>query len=192
MTVAILAGGKSRRMGTDKSFIMLEGKPLIQHVIERASTLNCPIILIANDVERYSALGLPVYTDVIPNAGSLGGLYSALMHSTTANTLCLACDMPRISPPLLAHLATLTAEHDAVVPRVDGVAQSLHAIYHRHCLPIMYENVITGRLKISPMFDELKTRFVEGGELRLFDPDGTSFVNVNTPAELERFASFTG
>lgn len=187
VTIAILAGGQSRRMGTDKSFVPLDGKPLIQHVIDRASQLEIPLILIANDVERYQQLGLPVYSDVIPGAGSLGGLYTALSHSSTAFTLCLACDMPQVNPALLHHLITLKDSYDVVVPRVDGVAQSLHAIYHQRCLPIMHEHIQQGKLKISRVIDVLNTRFVDDAELRLIDPDSTSFMNLNTQVDLEQF-----
>jgi molybdopterin-guanine dinucleotide biosynthesis protein A len=187
VTIAILAGGQSRRMGTDKSFVLLDGKPLIQHVIDRASQLETPLILIANDVERYQQLGLTVYPDVIPGAGSLGGLYTALSHSKSDYTLCLACDMPQVNPALLHHLITLKDSYDAIVPRVNGVAQSLHAIYHQRCLPIIHEHIQQGKLKISRVIDVLNTRFVDDAELRQFDPDGTSFMNLNTQDELEQF-----
>lgn len=191
VTVAILAGGQSRRMGMDKSFVLLDGKPLIQHVIDRASQLETPLILIANDVERYQQFDLPVYLDVIPGAGSLGGLYTALIHSKSDYTLCLACDMPQVNPALLQYLITLKDSYDAVVPRVNGVAQSLHAIYHQRCLPIIHEHIQHGKLKISRVIDVLKTRFVDDTELSRFDPEGVSFMNLNTQADLTEFTHNT-
>ncbi len=187
VTVAILAGGQSRRMGTDKSFILLDGKPLLQHVIDRASQIKYPLILIANDVERYQQFDLPVYPDVIFGVGSLGGLYTALTYSRTDYTLCLACDMPEIKPALLQYLIALKDAYDAVVPRVDGIAQSLHALYHRRCLPVMYEHIQQKQLKISGVIDLLNTRFIDDAELSRFDPDGTSFTNLNTQGDLEQF-----
>lgn len=184
VTVAILAGGQSRRMGTDKSFVVVEGKPLLQHVIDRVGRLGYPAVLIANDIPRYQAFGLPVYADVIPGAGALGGLYTALTHSATGYTLCLACDMPRVSPALLAHLISLADRHDAIVPRVGGVAQALHAIYHRRCLPVMEARIRRGELRISELLGALSTRFVEEDELRRFDPHGASFANLNTPRDV--------
>src|SRR5438477_6072065 len=93
-SVAILAGGGSSRMGTDKSFVKLNGKPLFECVLERVSALGVPIILIANQPDRYAAYKLPTYVDLMPNCGSLGGLYTAIHYSPTASTLCVACDMP--------------------------------------------------------------------------------------------------
>ncbi|MGQ9889958.1 MAG: molybdenum cofactor guanylyltransferase [Aggregatilineales bacterium] len=187
VTIAILAGGQSRRMGTDKSFVLLNGKLLLQHVIDRACQLETPLILIANDIERYQQLGLPVYPDVLPGAGSLGGLYTALTYSRTDYTLCLACDMPQVNPALLRYLITLKDSYDAIVPRVNGVAQSLHAIYHQRCLPIMREHIQQGKLKISRVIDLLNTRFVDDAELHRIDPDSRSFMNLNTQVDLEQF-----
>ncbi len=187
ITIAILAGGQSRRMGTDKSFVLLGGKPLLQHVIDRSGQLGYPLILIANQLDPYQQFNLPVYPDVIPGAGSLGGLYTALSYSKSDYTLCLACDMPHVNATLLRHLTEISAGYDAVVPHVAGVLQGLHAVYHQRCLPVMHEHIQQGNLKISDIFDVLKTRFVDDAELSRFDPDGTSFMNLNTQDELEQF-----
>jgi molybdenum cofactor guanylyltransferase len=187
VTVAILAGGQSRRMGTDKSFILLDGKPLIQRVIDYVSQLEVPLILIANDVESYQQFGLPVYPDVIPGTGSLGGLYTALTHSRTDYALCLACDMPQVNSALLQYLIASTGDYDVVVPLVNNIAQSLHAIYHRRCLPVMHTHIQQRKLKISGIFEVLNVRFVGEEELSRFDPAGVSFVNLNTPVDLAEF-----
>src|SRR5690348_11953504 len=101
LTVAIMAGGKSSRMGTDKSFVVLVGKPLIEHVIARVSNLGQDeTILITNKPDAYAHLGLSMYGDVIPDKGSLGGIYSAIHHSRSDYTLTVACDTPFVSPEL--------------------------------------------------------------------------------------------
>ncbi len=123
--IAVLAGGKSRRMGTDKSFVLLNGKPLLQHVIERVSELQLPIMLIANEIEKYAGFGLPIFSDIIPNVGSLGGVYTALQQTSAEHTrtLCVACDMPFLNPTLLRYLIDQSLEYDVVVPFIDGTAQ---------------------------------------------------------------------
>jgi molybdopterin-guanine dinucleotide biosynthesis protein A len=103
ITVAILAGGLSRRMGTNKSFVSLAGKPLIQHVIERVSALRLPVMLITNTPEQYAHFDLPMYGDVYPQCGSLGGLYTPLHSSLTDYTLCVACDTPFLNVDLLRY-----------------------------------------------------------------------------------------
>ncbi|MBI1257876.1 MAG: NTP transferase domain-containing protein [Chloroflexi bacterium] len=189
ITVAILAGGRSRRMGSDKSFVLLNERPLIEHVVRQVSALALPTMVIANEPERYQALNLPIFSDVMPNKGALGGLYTALKHSETDYTLCVACDMPFLSPPLLEYLITLRHGWDAVVPITGGQAQGLHAIYHQRCLPPMLRAMQENRLKISDFLNDIPVRFVEEAELRRCDPLLRSFINLNTPQELYQAAN---
>ncbi len=184
ITIAILAGGRSSRMGTDKSFAPLLGKTLIQHVLARLTPLGAPIILITNRPDDYAPLGLPMFGDVIPDKGSLGGLYSAVTHSPTGHTLCVACDMPFLNPTLLEHLIGLRQGYDVIVPRINGFPETLHAVYHKTCLGPMREQIEQDRLKIVGFFGQVRVRFVEEAEVKRFDPDLRSFVNVNTPEEL--------
>ncbi|MEO8391465.1 MAG: molybdenum cofactor guanylyltransferase [Chloroflexota bacterium] len=186
VTVAILAGGRSQRMGSDKSFISFNGRPLIEHVIERVTALALPIILVANNPEPYLPLNLPLFTDIVPDKGSLGGLYTALSHSQTDYTLCVACDMPFLSPALLQYIITLRKGFDAVIPQADGCSQGLHAIYHIACLSPMLRALQQDRLKISTFLSEIRVHFVEETEVRRFDPELRSFVNLNSPQELHQ------
>lgn len=174
-------------MGTDKSFVLLNGKPLLQHVIERVSELKLPVMLIANEREKYSEFGLPVFADIIPNAGSLGGIYTALRQGDDEHTrtLCVACDMPFLNPLLLRSLIEQSWAFDAVVPFVDGTAHGLHAVYSPSCLPIMSLQIESGDLTIQRVFPQVKTQFVGEQALRSFDPDLRSLVNLNTPTDLD-------
>ncbi len=114
LTVAISAGGKSSRMGTDKSFVPLLGKPMIERVIERVSSLGQnETILITNRPDEYAYLKLPMFSDVLPEKGSLGGIYTALHYSTSEYTLCVACDMPFLNPKLLRYMIALRDEPGA-------------------------------------------------------------------------------
>jgi molybdopterin-guanine dinucleotide biosynthesis protein A len=184
VSVAILAGGLSSRMGRDKGMVELAGKPLIAHVIEQVSRLSLPIILIANQPERYSFLGLPVLPDVFPERSSLNGLYSAVCHSQSDYTLCLACDMPFLNPALLAYLLSLRAGWDAVVPLVEGHPQALHALYRRTCLAPMRRLLEQNRLKIRDLYADVHTRWLGEDALRRYNPDLTAFENINTPDAL--------
>lgn len=185
-TIAILAGGQSRRMGTDKALLSLAGQPLIERVAHRCQTLGLPLIVIANHAERYTGLDLPVFPDVIPGKGSMGGIYTALVHSDTPHTLCIACDMPFVSPPLMARLIELAAGYDVVIPEVDGRMQALHAVYGQGCRQTFQEHIQTDRLKIIGAFAGLAVRIPDAAELRALDPDGRAFLNINTPDDLER------
>src|SRR3990172_1986828 len=134
LTVAILAGGKSSRMGTDKSFVRVLGRPLIEDVLAQVAGLGAETIIIANRVDDYRTLGLPLFTDVLPHKSALGGIYPALHSSSHPHTLCVACDMPFVVRPLLDYLISLIPEADAVVPRLNGEAEPFRAIYSQVCI----------------------------------------------------------
>jgi molybdopterin-guanine dinucleotide biosynthesis protein A len=187
LTVAIMAGGKSSRMGTDKSFVEILGKPLIEHILERVSELGQrKTILITNRPDDYAYLGVSMYGDVLPEKGSLGGIYTAIHQSKTSATLVIACDMPFLNVDLLRYMIGLSGiqETDIVVPRVDGYPQGLHAIYSKNCLTPILERLDGDRLKVIGFYDSVRVRYIDEPEYKQFDPQGWSFYNVNTPDEL--------
>lgn len=188
LSVAIIAGGKSVRMGRDKAFVKLAGKPLIQHVIERSRNLDqTETILIANQPERYRHLGFAMYRDVCPNKGSLGGIYTALTYAQSPHTLVIACDMPFIKTELLRFMiAQISDDIDIVAPRVGGYPQGLHAIYSQSCRQPIQEQLAANRLKVIRFYDRMRVRYLDEADYGLYDVDGRSFVNLNTPEDLRR------
>ncbi len=184
ITVAVLAGGASRRMGVDKSFVELGGKLMIQRTLEQVQALQAPLLLVTNAPDRYRQFQVPMVGDVVLGKGSLGGIYSALVHSTTPYTLCVACDMPFLNVDLMTYLVSLCSGFDAVVPVVDGQPQGLHAVYHRRCAKVIRQLMDRNALRISDLFDQLRVRLVGESALRLLDPELRSFTNLNTPEEL--------
>lgn len=185
-TVAINAGGKSSRMGVDKSFVPLLGKPMIEHVIARVADLGQrETILVTNKPDLYAHLGLPMFEDALPDKGSLGGIYTALLNSASEYTLCVACDMPFLNPDLLRHMIGLiTPDVDVIVPRVDGYPEGMHAVYRRRCAEPIRRKLDADRLKIIGFYDEVRVRTLDEDEWRPLDPRGLSFRNINTPDEL--------
>lgn len=171
-------------MGTDKSFVLLNGKPLLQHVIDRVSVLGLPIVLIANQPEEYEPFGLPIFTDIIPDAGSLGGLYTAIQSTGADRTLCVACDMPFLNPTLLRFLLDQCIGCDAVVPKTENTSHGLHAVYTPACIAAMHANIMRGDLAIHHVFAHVRTRFITEDILRSIDPLLQSLANMNTPADL--------
>ena len=185
-TVAILSGGASRRMGVNKSLAELAGKPLILHTLERVRQVNAPLLLITNSPAEYLRFGVPMVGDVHPGKGSLGGIYSALVHSATPYVLCVACDMPFINPSLIHYLLSLRTGFDAVVPVIDDQPQGLHAVYHRRCIEPIRQMIDQNDLRITGLFDRIRVRLVGEAAIRALDPDLRSFTNLNTPEELAR------
>ncbi|MCE2471763.1 MAG: molybdenum cofactor guanylyltransferase [Anaerolineae bacterium] len=188
LSLAIIAGGQSRRMGRDKAFVELGGRALIERVIQRSADLGqAETILITNKPADYAHLGLPMHRDILPDTGSLGGIYTALVKATSPAVLVLACDMPFINADLLRFMLTqLDADTDIVVPRVDGYPQALHAIYQKTCIAPIRAQLEANRLKIIRFYDQMRVRYLDETDYAEFDPVGGSFANLNTPAELEQ------
>lgn len=176
-------------MGTDKSFVPLLGKPLIEHIIERLSDLGQDeTLLITNRPADYAHLNLPLYSDVLPEKGSLGGIYSALHYSRSPYTLVVACDMPFVNPKLLRYMLSLIDSEggafDVIAPRVEGYPEAIHAIYSQACLVPILQRLDADRLKIIGFYDDVRVRYIDEPEYQPFDPKGLSFFNANTPEEL--------
>lgn len=186
-SVAVVAGGKSSRMGADKAFVTLQDRPLIAHVVERVAELGQrETFLVTNRPADYAAIKLRMVQDVLPGKGSLGGIYTALMHSPSPYTLVLAVDQPFVQSALLRYMVSLCAgdAFDVVVPRRDGYPQGLHAVYRQTCKAPILARLQADRLKVIGFYDAVRVRAVDEPEYATFDPDGRSFFNVNTPEDL--------
>ncbi len=194
LSVVVLAGGDSRRLGRDKSLLELDGEPLLARVVQRLGALSDDLVVVTNDAPRYESLSLAarLVPDEKPGLGSLMGIYSGLQAVRHSHALAVACDMPFLSLPLLRHMASLAPGHDVVVPRFGSLLEPLHAIYGRSCLPFMKELLDQGERKIVAFFDRVRVRYVNDVELDRFDPDHWSFVNVNTPQDWVRVQELLG
>lgn len=200
VSAIILAGGQSRRMGRDKAFLELDGKPLIAHVIERVTRVCTDAMIIANDAPAYARFGLPVIGDVYPGKGSLGGIYSGLQAAHTPYVLAVACDMPFLNDALLRHLISLAPQADVIVPRARDLSSKvphrtqrakllakeidlhpLHAVYSKNCLESIRTQLLADDLRIIGFYDMVRVRVVEPEEIDQFDPQHLSFFNANTP-----------
>jgi len=186
VTGVILAGGKSRRMGRDKAFLPFGDGLLIERVIEVIRQVTEDVLLITNTPERYQRFGLPMCSDVIPEAGSLGGIYTGLAHAKTPHSLCLACDMPFVKPAFLRVLCDTAPEADVVIPKNAEDFQPLCAIYSQTCREPIRQRIEAGRLKITGFFDQVCVRVIEGDLLARYDPHDVMFFNANTPEEYEQ------
>lgn len=187
-SVVILAGGKSSRLGRDKSFLLVEEQPLVSRVVQKLSILSDDLVVVTNDPVRYEPLDLParLVPDERRGEGSLMGVYSGLKAAHHPQVLAVACDMPFLCLPLLRHMLPLAAGYDVVIPRVGGYLEPLHAIYGQACLPAMARLLAQGRRQIIAFFHEVRVRYVEEEAVDRFDPRHLSFVNVNTPADWEQ------
>jgi len=184
MTGIILAGGESRRMGTDKALLDINGRPMIEHVLAVFAGLFKKTIIVTNTPDRYRMYGVELTSDVLDIRGPLTGIYSGLLRSRDEYNFVAACDMPFLNPRLIAYMGELAAGHDAVVPMFGGgFLEPLHAIYRKGIFPVIEMQVRKQDRRIRGMFDHIQVRYVTEEEIVRFDPLKKSFRNLNTPKE---------
>ncbi len=190
IVIAILAGGQSRRMGRDKSRLLLDDRPLITHVRDRAAALGLPLLLISNTPAAHAFLGLPIYPDRLPGCGPLGGIHTALHAVRGADVICLACDMPFIEPGLLRQLiAVRNPAAWAIVPVIAGQPQPLCALYRPACLPTLEAHLQARHFKLTRFLAEVPVQWIDEAAVRQADPALGLAVNINTPDDLRQAAA---
>jgi molybdenum cofactor guanylyltransferase len=186
-TAAILAGGRARRLaGADKSALVVGGMSILDRQLAVLRSLTPHILIVASNEHRYGDVGVPVVSDRIRGAGSLGGLYTALLDAPTEQLVVMACDMPFLTAPFLSRLAALGAGVDAAMPRDDHGLHPTCAAWARRAAPHLRAQIDSGRLRILDALDGLDVREMDPRELARFDPDGRLLLNVNTPDDYSR------
>jgi molybdopterin-guanine dinucleotide biosynthesis protein A len=186
-TGAILAGGRARRLGgLDKGALPIGERSILDRQLEVLRTLTPHILVVGHDDPRYREAGASVVMDRIAGAGSLGGLYTALMAAPTQQTVVMACDMPFLTASFLAHLAARGAGVDAAIPRDARGWHPLAAAWSRSAAPRLRARIDAGALRIVDVIAELDVREIGPDELAPFDPDGRLLVNINTPDDYAR------
>jgi molybdopterin-guanine dinucleotide biosynthesis protein A len=190
MSLIILAGGHSSRLGQDKCSLVLAGEVLLQRLIIRLSQLDGEIIVVLTQGQKEPFSSRPrqvkIATDTHSGRGPLMGIYSGLKLSQDRHSVVVACDMPFLNIKLLRYMMGLADGFDVVIPRIRGLLEPLHAVYSTNCLSDMESLLKDGNFKISNLFGKVKVRYVEESEIDLFDPHHLSWFNINTPADLER------
>ena len=183
ISAAIMAGGKSRRMGQDKAWITFDGEPIVRRVADVLAAVADEVIVVANE-PRYEALGLRVVGDRYPDGGALGGIATGVAAAAHDHVLVAACDMPFLSAEVWRLLVAHLADGDVVIPRIGGEYETLHAAYAKTCLGPMSKALAEGRMRVISFFEDVRVHAIDESDLRAVDPALRSFTNVNTPEEL--------
>ncbi|MCL1936779.1 MAG: molybdenum cofactor guanylyltransferase [Candidatus Azobacteroides sp.] len=172
----ILAGGKSSRMGEDKGLKLLHGKPMIQYVIEALIPCFPHIKISTNDLE-YSVFGYEVVSDIIPEKGPMGGIYTALKNSSCDDVFIISCDMPYISETFVNSLLQ-QKNGSATVAVCNGRIQPLFGIYGKSLISLLEAKIEQNQLGMSTFLQEINATLVA-----LNNEDG--FLNINTPDDFK-------
>jgi molybdopterin-guanine dinucleotide biosynthesis protein A len=183
-SVAILAGGQSRRMGQNKALLDVAGTVLLQRVINAVQTLTDDLFLVTDSAKRYQKFGLRMVGDAIPGKAALGGIYSAILAAHHEWIFLLACDMPLLDGQVIAFLAGYRAGVDIVTPFVEAQPETLHTFYHKNCLPFIKARLQADQLRVIDFFAEVAVRYVDRTDLVGQTTDFSFLTNLNTPEEL--------
>lgn len=196
LSAAVLAGGRSERMGEDKAFLRLwpGGPTLLEIALQRLRAVADDVVIVANDVTRHEGFGAPVTPDVMPGLGTLSGIHAALTAARHEHCLIVACDMPLLDSRVLALLAAQPRDYDVLIPQTPGtsrqgnsgqVYQTLHAIYSRRCLAPITAQLAAGNPQVVAFFSQVDVRVLDRAAVLALDPEERSFMNTNTPQALE-------
>jgi len=175
-------------MGQDKALLPFLGKPLIERVINRVVSLGDELIITTNRPEKYSKFEVPLFQDLLPGFGALGGLYTALSVCHFPVMCAVACDMPFVNAGILMRsFEILEAENaDVVVPKTANGFEPFHAVYRRDtCLLAIKDALQSGEKRLISWFSQVSVVIFPESELRLHDPRGLAFMNLNTREDFE-------
>ncbi len=178
----ILAGGASRRMGTDKSQLPIDRQTFAERISETLLKITDSVTIVGRQSHEST---LPCVPDVYPQWGALGGLHAALTACKRDWAIVVACDLPFVTAELFRSLVSLKLDHEAVVPiQPDGRPQPLAALYRVDpCRQRATDLIEAGRRRPLDLLEAVNTRWVPFDELRNLEQAQKFFVNINTPSD---------
>jgi len=180
----ILTGGASRRMGTDKSRLELNGETFVDRISREILSVAGSVTLVGGQ-----AANQPNYApDIFPSWGALGGVHASLRASSASWSLIVACDFPFATAELFSYLYQVREDAEAVAPiQADGIPQPLCALYRvQPCLTIAEQMIKSGERKPVALLQSVRTRWVSFAEIATLKGANHFFDNINTPEDYDR------
>lgn len=184
----LLAGGLSRRMGKDKRAVAVDGETLFNRVLHAYEEVFTEIIIVVAEPSSITdGLSHSVVTDLIPQKGPMGGLYTGLSHTTKSRVFTAACDMPFLSVPLIHRLCEFSTHADVTMVHLDIGIQPMQSIYSKKCIAALRSLIDENQLEMRSILSqpELAYKIVDQKQIVDLDSHCVSFMNVNTPSDLE-------
>ena len=185
VAAVILAGGKSSRMGRPKALVTFEGQPLIAHLVSLLRNLFDKIVIVAAPEHELPDLPATLVRDELPFRGPVGGIYYGLREAGEKAAFVTSCDAPFLNLSLIRFLTTQISHADVVVPYWEDRFQPLHAVYRTSVAPLLADQLERGELRPVTLFERVPTLKIQEDEIRRFDPNGLSFLNMNTPEDYQ-------
>jgi molybdopterin-guanine dinucleotide biosynthesis protein A len=170
-------------MGTSKALLLFDDQPLIVHVVATLQRLFAEVVVVAAPEQDLPSMPVRLVSDEVAHQGPVGGIYYGLMAAKSDAAFVTSCDSVFLNVDLIAHLLHQLPGHDVVVPHWQGRFQTLHAVYRRSVSSLLAEQLAHGQLRPVYLYDKVRLRRVDEDEIRRFDPEGSSFYNMNTPED---------
>ncbi len=183
----ILAGGDSKRLGRPKALLDFHGQALIELMVKRLGEYFDQLTVVTDRPDLFSSLPVRLVKDIIRNEhkSPLRGIHAGLSVSDLPYQFVVACDMPFLNLDLVKYMAGFACGFDAVVPRIGEYYQPLHAFYSRACIKVIENQLSAGSFKVTEFYSHLDIRYINSGEIKKFDPEQESFVNINRWSDYE-------
>jgi molybdopterin-guanine dinucleotide biosynthesis protein A len=181
MDALILAGGENKRLPIIKGFIEMNSKKILESNIEILNGIFDRVIISTNNPELCFYLGVPMVGDVLKHRGPMTGILSVLSMPQVSNLFVTACDMPFIKSDLIKYIIDKWSDRrDAIVPIFDNEPQPLLGIYSKTIAQNMEQSIKNGERSLKRFLRRINVLYVEEKDVRAIDPEGRSFVNINT------------
>lgn len=196
ITGIILSGGKSSRMGQNKSLMKAGDKTIIELVVDLMKSLFDEVLLITNNPDEYTFLNIPLYPDIFPGKGPLSGIHTGLSHSATRKNFIISCDMPFMTAEMIQYLINFPTSKPITITRAEGFIQQLCGVYSKSCLSPA-ERILTASkegdqrnpdqkkrgCKVLSLVHEVGAEIIEAESLSFYHPD--LFFNMNKRDDFE-------
>ena len=180
-TAIVLAGGRSRRMGSDKSLLPLSGKPMIEVIIDQLRDNFKQILVSSSASKKYEFLNIPVVPDLRLGMGPLMGILSALERSESDLNFVTSCDAPNIKLSYVRQLLKEAETHDLVIPiSENGRFEPLFAVYRKSVISHCHDLLANGHRKISDLFERVNVKYLPFNGADWYE-------NLNTTREFENY-----
>ena len=189
-TAVILAGGKSRRFGSNKSFYEINGKPMIRIVADILLTIFDEVIVAGGDKSKLDQLGLNVFSDQVPDRGALGGIHNGLVHTEEDSIFFCGCDMPMLNTDVIRVVLQNNGAEGALIPIVDDKRQPLHAVYSRSILPNVERLLHCEDCYLPDLWQHVTVKFLDEAAFEKIDNYHLSFVSFNDLSTIDRYKNF--
>lgn len=188
ITGIIIAGGKSSRIGVNKSLLKIDDKTIIEFIVETLLHSFEKVIIISNDIDSYKFIKLKTYPDIYINKGPLGGIHSGLFHSDTEKNFVVSCDMPLVTKEIISYITNYPSEKKIKVASLKGKIQPLCGFYSKSVLKEVEEilnDSISENYSVRRLIEITGSEVIELSDNKIFSEN--AFLNINNIEDFQFF-----